>query len=51
MRREVFIVEDKEELINDLRPEFKDHNDIILKAMPSRYFSGSFVRYSFFDTC
>lgn len=37
MIHEIFIVEDKEELINNLKPEFKNHQDIILKSMPSRH--------------
>lgn len=38
MVQEIFIVEDKEGLINELRPYFKGDKDIILKSIPSRSF-------------
>lgn len=41
MVHEIFIVEDQKKLINDLTPEFKNNNDIILKHMPSRKFKHS----------
>ena len=37
MVQEIFIVEDEEELINDLKPLFKTNKDMVLKSMPSRY--------------
>lgn len=36
MVHEIFIVEDKEDLINDLKPEFKGNKEIVLKHIPSR---------------
>ncbi len=36
MVHEIFIVEDKEDLINELKPEFKSHQDILLKTMQSQ---------------
>lgn len=36
MVHEIFIVEDKEELIHELKPEFKSRKDILLKAMPTK---------------
>lgn len=38
MVHEIFIVEDKEELINNLKPEFKANEEIILKHIKSRKF-------------
>lgn len=36
MVHEIFIVEDKEELINNLKTEFKGNKDIYLKHIKSR---------------
>lgn len=36
MIQEIFIVEDKEEIVNILKPKFKSKKDFILKSMSSR---------------
>lgn len=39
MIQEIFIVENKEDLINELKPHMKCHKGIVLKRIPSRHFS------------
>lgn len=43
MVHEIFIVEDKEKLIDGLKSEFKNHKDIVLKHISSREIIRSFA--------
>ena len=45
MIQEIFIVEDKEEIIKELKPKFKCKKDFALKRMPSRSFTRTFAIY------
>lgn len=46
MVHEIFIVEDTEDLINNLKPEFKGDKDIILKHITSRHSCWPFTWYT-----
>lgn len=46
MVHEIFIVEDNEELINNLKLEFKGNKDIFLKHIIPRRTSRTIIRYT-----
>lgn len=46
MIQEIFIVENKEDLITELKPYMKCHKGIVLKHIPTRHFRRLLVRWS-----
>lgn len=46
MIQEIFIVEDKEEIIKELKPKFKGKKGFALKRMSSRRIARTFIRHA-----